>query len=43
MMKKEENTMVREARPEELDQLLELYLFLHEKEVPKLDTHLQRT
>ena len=28
--------MVREARPNELEQLLELYLFLHEKEVPEI-------
>ena len=35
--------MVREARPNELEQLLELYLFLHEKEVPEITTHLRKT
>ena len=31
--------MVREARKEDLDELLRLYLFLHEDSVPKHDTH----
>ena len=35
--------MVREALPEELDQLLELYLFLHEKEIPEMTAHLRNT
>ena len=35
--------MVREALPEELEQLLELYLFLHEKEIPEMTAHLRKT
>lgn len=35
--------MVREAKPQELKQLLELYLYLHEKEVPEDSEHLQNT
>lgn len=35
--------MVREAFPEELDQLLALYLFLHEKEIPEMTPQLKKT
>ena len=35
--------MAREARKEDLDELLRLYLFLHEDSVPKHDTHLRKT
>ena len=35
--------MVREAYPEELEKLLKLYLFLHEKEIPEMTAHLKRT
>ena len=35
--------MVREAFPEELDQLLALYLFLHENEVPEMTPQLKKT
>ncbi|MBR5799736.1 MAG: GNAT family N-acetyltransferase [Lachnospiraceae bacterium] len=35
--------MVREAKPHELKQLLELYLYLHEKEIPENSAHLQKT
>ena len=35
--------MVREAKPQELKQLLELYLYLHEKEVPEDSEHLRNT
>lgn len=35
--------MVREILESELDELLELYLFLHEKSVPEMTEHLQRT
>ena len=35
--------MVREAFPEELDQLLALYLFLHEKEIPEMTPQLKMT
>ena len=35
--------MVREARKEDLDELLRLYLFLHEDSVPEHDTHLRKT
>lgn len=35
--------MVREIRKDELDQLLELYLFLHEKTVPEMNEHLKST
>ena len=35
--------MVREIQKEELAQLLELYLFLHETSVPELTEHLKRT
>lgn len=35
--------MVREAKYEELNKLLELYLHLHEDSVPKMDEHLKST
>lgn len=35
--------MVREILENELDELLELYLFLHEKSVPEMTEHLKRT
>lgn len=35
--------MVREARMEDLDALLELYLFLHEDSIPDHDQHLKDT
>ena len=35
--------MVREAYAEELDQLLTLYLFLHEKRVPEMTPQLKKT
>ena len=35
--------MVREARKEDLDALLNLYLFLHEDSVPEHNTHLEKT
>ena len=35
--------MVREARKEDLDELLQLYLFLHENSIPKLNAHLEKT
>ena len=35
--------MVREAFPEELDQLLALYQFLHEKEIPDMTAQLKKT
>ena len=35
--------MVREARIEDLDELLRLYLFLHEDSIPKLNEHLEKT
>ena len=35
--------MVREAYPEELETLLKLYLFLHEKEIPEMTAHLKKT
>lgn len=35
--------MVREISENELDQLLELYLFLHEESVPPITEHLQAT
>ena len=35
--------MVREAYPEELEKLLKLYLFLHEKEIPEMTAHLKKT
>lgn len=35
--------MVREINETELNELLELYLFLHEESVPKMTEHLMRT
>ena len=35
--------MIREAKKEDLQALLELYLYLHEKEVPQDSEHLQST
>lgn len=35
--------MVREAVKEDLDELLNLYLFLHEKNIPKNSEHLENT
>ena len=35
--------MVREAKREDLDSLLELYLFLHEERIPDHDRHLTET
>lgn len=35
--------MVREARKEDLDALLKLYLFLHEDSIPELNAHLEKT
>lgn len=35
--------MVREIRENELEELLELYLFLHEKSVPEMTEHLKNT
>ncbi len=35
--------MVREARPEDLDGILELYLYLHEDSVPERSEHLAHT
>lgn len=35
--------MVREAKREDLSQLLELYLYLHEEEIPEESTHLSQT
>ncbi|MDE6936172.1 MAG: GNAT family N-acetyltransferase [Oscillospiraceae bacterium] len=34
--------MVREARREDLQQILELYLFLHERDIPEQDRRLDR-
>ncbi|MBP5414863.1 MAG: GNAT family N-acetyltransferase [Lachnospiraceae bacterium] len=38
-----ESNMIREARREDLKEILELYLFLHEESVPKMDEHLKET
>ena len=35
--------MVREVKREDLDALLELYLFLHENSIPESNRHLERT
>ena len=35
--------MVREARKEDLDSMLDLYLFLHEESIPKMNEHLEKT
>ena len=38
-----ENNMIREAKKEDLKEMLELYLFLHEESIPKMDEHLEKT
>ena len=35
--------MIREARAEDLDEILELYLYLHEESIPEHDGHLADT
>lgn len=35
--------MIREAKREDLDSLLELYLFLHEDSIPEKNSHLKET
>ncbi len=35
--------MIREARAEDLDKILELYLYLHEESIPGHDGHLEKT
>ena len=35
--------MVREAKHEDLNAILELYLFLHEDSIPEIDEHLRDT
>ena len=35
--------MIREARPEDLEKILELYLYLHEEDIPAHDAHLEKT
>ena len=35
--------MVREVRENEINALLELYLYLHEESIPKMTEHLQKT
>lgn len=35
--------MIREAKKEDLSQILELYLYLHEKEIPEKNEHLNNT
>ena len=35
--------MVREAKHEDLNAILELYLFLHEDSIPEKDEHLRKT
>jgi len=35
--------MIREALPEDLNELLELYLYLHEESIPEDNEHLRRT
>ena len=35
--------MVREVRKEDLDALLNLYLFLHEDSIPEMNEHLEKT
>ena len=34
--------MIREAKKEDLEALLELYLYLHEDSIPKHDEHLEK-
>ena len=35
--------MIREARTEDLEKILELYLYLHEESIPAHDAHLEQT
>ena len=35
--------MIREEKKEDLEALLELYLYLHEDSIPKQDEHLEKT
>ena len=35
--------MIREATNKDLNEILELYLYLHEDSIPKSDTHLEQT
>ena len=35
--------MIREAKREDLDALLELYMFLHEDSIPEKNSHLEKT
>ena len=35
--------MIREAEKKDLDELLKLYLFLHEDSIPEHDEHLETT
>ena len=35
--------MIREAKPEELNEILELYLYLHEDSIPEDNEHLRNT
>uniref|UniRef100_UPI004056F857 hypothetical protein n=1 Tax=Agathobacter sp. TaxID=2021311 RepID=UPI004056F857 len=42
-MKKEFHVMVREVNENELSELLELYLHLHEKSIPEMTEHLYKT
>ncbi|MBE5876377.1 MAG: GNAT family N-acetyltransferase [Lachnospiraceae bacterium] len=35
--------MIREAQKEDLQKILELYLFLHEKDIPQMSEHLAQT
>ena len=35
--------MVREAKQKDLDEILKLYLYLHEDSIPELDAHLEQT
>ena len=38
-----EKVMVREASNKDLDEILKLYLYLHEDSIPELDAHLEQT
>ena len=35
--------MIREAKREDLAELLELYLYLHEDSIPEMNSHLEET
>ena len=35
--------MIREANKKDLDEILQLYLYLHEKSIPEDNKHLQNT